>query len=945
MEPLRISVTYKLVIRAIAIMLSFVMAFSCQKIEKEVGRIPGTDIQFGVSTGYPNGSDTRTEYSGVDESGDGISSTSAWERIDWVAGTDRIRILCVAAGNGPAADYEITEVSSASGRKSVATIAPVGGSGLQWGEGDHYFYAMYPAPGMESNIPFGDNNPVDAANVSMVGSTGNKAVISGKIPANQEVVLADNGYEFKANMNYAYMYAATKSNLGAGGEISLEFRPLVTAFEFSLLTPADDGISNKLTSITLMSSSTVLAGNFMATLSTDEDPAIAVSGVKEVTVAIPGGGIKLSSTNAYKVTVLTLPVDQANLVLTLNFEGNVSRFIELKDNGTSITVPACRKAYIHNLGVPGSDNNVWTYHFATADPTDLSFEKTTSSSGKVVSYRTKGGATEPVRWSVEGYYSDPDCISVISRPSWVRSMTPSGNGSPDPAGQTVAVQCLEINPSMADINEDTYLPASSFGSGSSKTNYYNLSNPSNMTSDRIAESANCYIVNGPGYYRIPLVMGNGIINNSVNPEPRSYQGNDRGSAVFFKDYKGNSGGAISSPYLHKTGAGVGVPTSAHVVWEDVENLIEADGNFTLADQPITTTGSGASMVYWLCFHVNDCPTGDGHNYKGNAVIAVTDNQGTVMWSWHIWVTDYVPRNYPGYSASANKDVLLTNRQGENYEIMPYNLGWAPSSLLYTYDSRTVYVKVRQEISDKTAVLNITQHGGQTELEAGRWPTFQNGRKDAMWPHSGYNNTEMTWWGRTPGLSAEPLPATIDKLIKTPDRFFGIFQNPDVAYLSEGIAINLWNATLTNNSNINYYNLTTRVKTIYDPCPAGYAVPLGREFSGFFDYTPNSTGSFAITDFSLLNAVDLNGDGIITVEDNHKGWYFYTNGSKTESVFFPSAFCRNLTYGSLNYNSTAYWNCAASGDRLSHGMLFNMPSNCGIQNFDRRNGATVRPVVE
>ena len=42
--------------------------------------------------------------------------------------------------------------------------------------------------------------------------------------------------------------------------------------------------------------------------------------------------------------------------------------------------------------------------------------------------------------------------------------------------------------------------------------------------------------------------------------------------------------------------------------------------------------------------------------QGNAVVAVLDASGMIMWSWHIWVTDYVPgdglkkvTNYQGYN--------------------------------------------------------------------------------------------------------------------------------------------------------------------------------------------------------------------------------------------------------------------------------------------------------
>ncbi len=344
---------HRLFICAVLLSAPLTGLVSCQQMLDDCGRKDG-EIRFGVSTGYSNGIATRTEYSGKDEDNSLVSSSSSYERIDWVSGSDRIRILCEAAGNGPTADYAIAGTPTVNGAKSSAGIAPVAENGLQWGEGDHYFYAMYPAPGMSSNYGFMDNNPVLGSNAVLEPAEGDKATLTGVIPAAQEAILPSGGREFKANMNYAYMYAATKVSAGQGGDVTLLFKPLVTTFEFTFLTPADAAMTGKLTSVSLSSSSTPLAGTFVATLGEGGVEGITTQDtVGEVTVTLPGGGVELSSDDEYKVTLLTLPVAQTDLTLTLNFEGGVRRTLALKDNGTYITVGACRKVYIRNLNVPG----------------------------------------------------------------------------------------------------------------------------------------------------------------------------------------------------------------------------------------------------------------------------------------------------------------------------------------------------------------------------------------------------------------------------------------------------------------------------------------------------------------------------------------------------------------------------------------------------------------
>ena len=117
----------------LAVMLSFSSCDEHRTITVE--RLTGSSITFGASTGYANAPATKTEYSGLDENGGSIVSTSNYERIDWVAGSDRIRILCAAAGNGPTADYAIAGTPTASGARSSAGITPVAENGLQGGGG------------------------------------------------------------------------------------------------------------------------------------------------------------------------------------------------------------------------------------------------------------------------------------------------------------------------------------------------------------------------------------------------------------------------------------------------------------------------------------------------------------------------------------------------------------------------------------------------------------------------------------------------------------------------------------------------------------------------------------------------------------------------------------------------------------------------------------------
>ena len=73
---------------------------------------------------------------------------------------------------------------------------------------------------------------------------------------------------------------------------------------------------------------------------------------------------------------------------------------------------------------------------------------------------------------------------------------------------------------------------------------------------------------------------------------------------------------ITDPWIkNNTGC---TPSGGEIVWQDVNNLVEnvrVDGDY-------------------LCFEMKS-----DNMRAGNSIIAVTDASGTILWSWHIWVTD------------------------------------------------------------------------------------------------------------------------------------------------------------------------------------------------------------------------------------------------------------------------------------------------------------------
>ena len=104
------------------------------------------------------------------------------------------------------------------------------------------------------------------------------------------------------------------------------------------------------------------------------------------------------------------------------------------------------------------------------------------------------------------------------------------------------------------------------------------------------------------------------VNLSLNGTSNCYMVSSFGSYTFDASVKGNS---IET---------VGVPVSAEVVWE-TKNTDQA---VSTGDIVRNVSYNGGSVFF------------ESTGVEGNALIAVKDASGKILWSWHIWATDYEP---------------------------------------------------------------------------------------------------------------------------------------------------------------------------------------------------------------------------------------------------------------------------------------------------------------
>lgn len=529
----------------------------------------------------------------------------------------------------------------------------------------------------------------------------------------------------------------------------------------------------------------------------------------------------------------------------------------------------------------------WSYTLTVSGPADFTYTGGTQPYS-VTSYRenTKG-VQEAAPWTAQ-YSVDNGVSWTDTRPEWLTAFTASGAGgtSAQPYDATVSVQ------TGTDTSPHTTALQNATAKGTADTPY-NLSNQTDG-GPTDENTANCYVVSAPGYYSFPLVYGNALKNRSTNES--AYKTGNTGSNIL-SNFINHTGAGISDPYIANNNGCT--PAKAELVWQDVMDLV--------TDIKYNAGSNGGNISFKVDrFSIQ----------QGNAVIAIKDASNNVLWSWHIWVTD----------ENIDNVIEVTNYQNVKYNIMPVNLGWCDDDVT-TYAERSC--KVRFTAGDASKEVTIRQVSASITIR-GNHPYYQWGRKDPLRPSNGLANTNKTWYDKN-GTSSQSNPATenfsagvtcIMNYILKPD----VMQNQvsgDNAYA------NLWsvdNTVYTANDN-------PVVKTVYDPSPVGFKLPPGNVFTGF-----TTTGG------STSTSSEINGTWS---SSSLKGWNFYTDSSKSKTIFFPASGYRSYSYGGA-YGVGGYGYCwsAVPGNQSSGRYLgFSSSSVYPLNYYTRAFGLGVRSSQE
>jgi hypothetical protein len=241
----------------------------------------------------------------------------------------------------------------------------------------------------------------------------------------------------------------------------------------------------------------------------------------------------------------------------------------------------------------------------------------------------------------------------------------------------------------------------------------------------------------------------------------------------------------------------------------------------------------------------------------NAVISVLDADGTIMWSWFIWLKNDL------------KTTTITNSSSVNYDILSLHLA-------------SVY--------SGTSSYNWYYQWGRHIPQPG--------------PNSlGSNSEESSNYGvRTFTISSNPA-SSLGEAIRNPHVCYHKGSS-SVGWFGTSSFYNLWDANCTNIGASD----NDVVKTVYDPCPVGFKMPNGNTFTGF-------TKIGTIANGELLTRYEGDTTGILfeytggrhcsdgdLMQVGYYGWV-WTSASGYDSAYSGKNDVKYCLYFRVSYNPT------------------------------------------
>ena len=342
-----------------------------------------------------------------------------------------------------------------------------------------------------------------------------------------------------------------------------------------------------------------------------------------------------------------------------------------------------------------------------------------------------------------------------------------------------------------------------------------------------------------------------------------------GTNICFNPYKHEAGSGGENTYLSDKTIG-----SVRVLWQSKD--AGTSGDLVMGYAVSNEAGSYNHQNLVNYTNIGDRANALVHvrvpvTQGGNAVIAAYAVDGaTILWSWHLWITDYVPARLSGTITAANREEAIRTAKSASAGGTVHTYAgdaWTDAT------SGAFFGKV---IMDRNlgALRNTWSTTNPLESARAYGNIYQWGRKDPM-PGSadgGRDDKGLMFNGDGEIIDLEKVNSnSLENTIRNPSKF----------HIGYKAADGSWGPT---------------AKALYDPCPAGWRVPdfddtaMKNIWSGF---------SWGTNKFQMLVNSDWKTTGIAV----NKNSFHIMNGIKYETpqgdyAWFPFFRMREISTGLL-----------------------------------------------
>ena len=318
-----------------------------------------------------------------------------------------------------------------------------------------------------------------------------------------------------------------------------------------------------------------------------------------------------------------------------------------------------------------------------------------------------------------------------------------------------------------------------------------------------------------------LQKGAATADLSADGTANSYIAHTNASFRFDASVKGNGADDGNTFYIGYHGLEINEAAYADLAWESTFDADKTRSTKIISGAPVYSQEEQA--VYFS--------TGE---IQGNAVISVHDAEGEILWSWHIWVSDEPVKTSKGNGLEwMDRNLGALNNDPEDIANrgMLYQWGrkdpFLPSPAAYrevpfhTYDeegnlleTEEEYYAIQAQIEQARVALNISNN--------------QTGDGSLEWEY----------------VSVAPValqaPGNIEHSVQNPTTFLGCRTDIPIGeyvfdwYLQQDLVGKNGSLQQSQSDLWGYAQAGTAYKTIFDPCPPGYAVPPRGAFDDIQD---------------------------------------------------------------------------------------------------------------